>query len=282
MKLFHLLVGLLLITTGVSLAATNDPVKDFLQKTPPYVREAGKFYADDRLLRLDIDLNNDGQSETLVSLARDRDGKQGNIWVVYQMSAEGYIEVGKMTFSPSRFYVGNIDEINRYGLVTFGPSGAGEGVLRAYLFDGSAIQEAQIVAVTRDQQTTELTGKTVLDKYLGEKATSGDEVASVIDAAELTQKYGITVQPKTYREAVHELLMAQNTSAAQPAATPSAATPVPSTPAPTAIPAASSPPPAPVAQTPAVPTERRVPVWPWVVGILALIVIVALVLKRRA
>lgn len=36
------------------------------------------------------------------------------------------------------------------------------------------------------------------------------------------------------------------------------------------------------AETPAVPAERQSPVWPWLVGIAALVVIVAVALKRRA
>ena len=60
------------------------------------------------------------------------------------------------------------------------------------------------------------------------------------------------------------------------------ATPAPATPAPIATPAASSQPVTPVAQTPASPAERKSPVWPWLVGIAALIAIIAVVLKRRA
>lgn len=47
-------------------------------------------------------------------------------------------------------------------------------------------------------------------------------------------------------------------------------------------PSASQSPAMPVAQTPAPAVERTAPVWPWIVGILALIVIVAVALKRRA
>lgn len=68
--------------------------------------------------------------------------------------------------------------------------------------------------------------------------------------------------------------------ALQPSATPEAATPAPSTPVATSTPALSSPVPA-VAESPAPMVERKSPAWPWVVGILALIVIVAVVLKRR-
>lgn len=57
---------------------------------------------------------------------------------------------------------------------------------------------------------------------------------------------------------------------------PTAPTPLP-TAAPDTSPGASTP----VAQTPAVPAERRAPAWLWLVGILALLVIAGLVLKRR-
>lgn len=59
------------------------------------------------------------------------------------------------------------------------------------------------------------------------------------------------------------------------------ATPAPPTPGPSATPAASQQPATPVVQTPSAPIEHRAPVWPWVVGILALVVIVAVALKRR-
>jgi hypothetical protein len=65
------------------------------------------------------------------------------------------------------------------------------------------------------------------------------------------------------------------------AATPAAATPTRSTPVPTATPATPSPAPA-VAESPAPVVERKSPVWPWVVGIAALIAILALIFKRRA
>jgi len=63
---------------------------------------------------------------------------------------------------------------------------------------------------------------------------------------------------------------------------PGTATPAPGTPVPVAAPAASPQPAMPVAQTPAVTSERGAPVWPWLVGILTLLAVVALLLKRRA
>jgi hypothetical protein len=63
-----------------------------------------------------------------------------------------------------------------------------------------------------------------------------------------------------------------------PAATPVATTPAPTTPVPSATPAPATP----VAQTPAPAVEHQSAVWPWLVGILALIAIVAVALKWRA
>lgn len=60
-----------------------------------------------------------------------------------------------------------------------------------------------------------------------------------------------------------------------------AETSVPATPVPRATPAPSTKPATPLAQTPAANVEQRTSVWPWIVGILVLVVIVALVFKRR-
>lgn len=67
----------------------------------------------------------------------------------------------------------------------------------------------------------------------------------------------------------------------QQSVTPPAATPTRSTPVPSATPASSTPAPT-IAESPVPVVERQAPVWPWVVGILALVVIVAVALKRRA
>lgn len=56
----------------------------------------------------------------------------------------------------------------------------------------------------------------------------------------------------------------------------------PTTPVPPSTPNASPAPTAPVAQTPVAVVERKSSAWPWLVGILALVVIVAVALKRRA
>jgi hypothetical protein len=129
-------------------------------------------------------------------------------------------------------------------------------------------------------------------------ATSeGVEVALTNEA--IQRKHGIKTTRQTYEEAARavssvvppnekpsalvDYLAAERAKAetpppdAQPKS-PTPELPAPSTPVPTATPAPTTP----VAQTPAIAAERRSPVWPWVVGILALVVIVAFALKRRA
>jgi hypothetical protein len=183
--------------------ASNDPVKDFLASPVSYLRDPG-YYDTDKVLRLDLDLQGNGQIETLVTLNRDRDGKQGNIWKVYKKSADGYQQVGTMTFSPGRFYLGPIDELGKYGLVTFGPGGGGKGVVFAYIYDGSTIQQAAISQVTgeMDPTTGDRKENKALKKYLHDKVTEGDSVIKKIGAKELAKKYGIKIESESYQDAL--------------------------------------------------------------------------------
>lgn len=91
------------------------------------------------------------------------------------------------------------------------------------------------------------------------------------------------LQVRTALNASGALLVAAPADA-EPEPTPATPAPVKasSTPVLTSTPVASPAPATPVAQTPATQVEQRASVWPWVVGILALVVIVAVALKRRA
>lgn len=203
MKATWVRIGLLFALMVVNDFAANDPIQDYLQQPPPYTRVAGKFYLDDRLLRLDLDLNNDGSPEILLSLARDRDGKNGNIWKVYEKSGESFKDVGEFVFSASGFYLGKIDEVEEYGLVSFFPSGGGEGTLFAHIFNGR-ITDIKLGEVVKDPQTKVLKGAALLSKYMGSNAIIGDDVITVIPIDELASKYGIKVEPKTYLQALQE------------------------------------------------------------------------------
>lgn len=207
---------LFLIATSLRVLAVTDPVGDYLSRFSPLGGD-NTIYSSDTLLRLDLDLNGDGQKEVLLSMARDRNAKQGNVWAIYSQGADGYATVGAMTFNSSRFYVGPIDELNRYGLVTFWPGGRGEGTLAGYLFDGATIRQVQVAAIVRDAENGEIRGQDILDKYMN-KAVIGDEVAISIDAETMTKQYGVKVDAKTYRQMAEDLSQSQQ---AKPSESPS-------------------------------------------------------------
>src|ERR1035437_7806610 len=92
------------------------------------------YYIDDKLAILHLDLNHDGKDEVLVSLSRDNSGGDGSNWAVYKENETGFEPVGRMAFNSNRFYLGQIDEIGRYGLLNFSSGGAGEGILMAFVY----------------------------------------------------------------------------------------------------------------------------------------------------
>jgi len=185
--------------------ASNDPVKDFLAGPRPDVRLPG-YYDTDKVLRLDLDLQGNGQIETLLTLNRDRDGKEGNRWVVFKKTDSGYQAVGNMTFSSSRFYLGQIDELGKYGLVTFWPGGGGSGIFISYVYDGTSIQEQKITKVTGeiDPATGDRRQGKAEKKYLYDKVTKGEDIIKEIGAKELAKKYGLKIESKTYKEALKD------------------------------------------------------------------------------
>lgn len=192
-------------------AASADPEEQFLKSSPPYIRERGIFYSSDKLLRLDLDLNNDGAKEILLSINRDRDGKQGNIWKVYRGFGSGFVEAGTMTFPPNRFYLGSL-ESGQYGLATFGPAGAGEGIVWGYVFDGTMLHQIKLGEVVLNRDSMKLEGAEILDQYLGANATNGDDLVATTAINELAGRYGLTVDSKSYEQAVEDGLTARTPS----------------------------------------------------------------------
>jgi hypothetical protein len=212
--------------------AAPDHVANYLQleTRPDFViyRTDRSYFSDDYILRLEIDLAGNGQKLVLISSSRDQDGRQGNVWIAY--GNNGLI-LGTMTFSPSRFYVGPL-EGGKYGLATFGPAGAGEGTMWGYVLDGNSINQIKLGGVVLNRQTMKLEGEEILSKYLGEKAIIGDEVMQIIGSKELSEKYRVKVDPRTYREALEEEMQASqhakvttSTAPAQTTSMPPMATP---------------------------------------------------------
>ncbi len=124
--------------------------------------------------------------------------------------------------------------------------------------------------------------------------TDGGVEVDVKDEA-IFRKYGRPTSRQTYEAAVQAAsqvvqpnpkpslivdLLAKTRASAQPQVLVPPVPPV-ATPAPTETPARPSPTPT-VAESPEAVVERKSAVWPWLVGMLVLVVIVAVALKRRA
>jgi hypothetical protein len=195
-----------------------DPVRDYLRPDRPRAyadNTTGEdpYYSDDKVFRLELDLNNDGKKEVLISSTKDRDGKAGNIWTVYKQEENDFSEVGTITFNPNRIYLGQIDQTGSFGLVTFVPGGGGEGSIYAYVFDDSKIEGAEIGEVIRDPATGKLKGNEVWEKYSEKKTVLPDSATRTIDASELAQTYGVRVESKTSLQAVERDLRAPHDTA---------------------------------------------------------------------
>jgi hypothetical protein len=188
-------LALLFIFAGAFAAgAASDPAELYLSNFSP-LRGDKTIASNDTLLRLELDLDGDGQYEVLLSMARDVDGDKGNVWSVYANTTSGYTTAGKITFNPKSFYLGPIDDLGDYGLVTFKSSVGSEGMLAAYLFNGATVREIEIATITRDPETGQLRGQALIDKYM-KQAADGAEAVTSTDAATLARKLGMKVDPK--------------------------------------------------------------------------------------
>ena len=132
-------------------------------------------------------------------MARDQDGKRGNRWVVYANTPMGYTKAKgvPVTFNPKSFYLGPIEDVGDYGLLTFYPTADDGGVLLAYLFADLIIREVEVASVTRDAPTVDpdsgqLRGQAVVDKYMSHAADAADAVTST-NALTLVKQFGLKV-----------------------------------------------------------------------------------------
>lgn len=92
----------LLLFTQIAVLASDDPVRYFLDQ-PSGLRTLPGFYSSDKVFVLYLDLQGNGEMEALVTLNRDRDGHEGNEWVVYKWTPAGYRSIGTMTFDGGFF-----------------------------------------------------------------------------------------------------------------------------------------------------------------------------------
>jgi hypothetical protein len=223
------IVFILALASVSAALGQNDPARDYLSNFSPLDGDK-TIYSTDNLLRLELDLDGDGQYEVLLSMARDQDGKIGNVWAIYANTATGYAKAGTMTFNPRSFYLGPIEDLGDYGLVTFKPTGEGEGTLSAYLFNQEGVRDIDIALVTRDSPTVDSDtgrpiGQAIVDKYMSQTADAADAVTST-NAAALAKQYGLRVAGDQQTSSVRT---ASSPSSPAPSQTDPSSSPLPPT-----------------------------------------------------
>lgn len=141
-------LAVFLFTTTAFADVINNPVQHFLAT---YETEPG-----DELLKLEVDINGDGRNEVLLSLSKSYAYKSGHLWVVYigvqggYTEAKGIGETGEVlehpmvSFRPDVYYVGQITEIHRRGIVSYVPGGGGKGYLKAITINAGKVRETDL------------------------------------------------------------------------------------------------------------------------------------------
>ena len=191
-----LVVGLALLQ-GVQ--ASQDPVKDYLERFSP-LGGGPRFYSSDDLLRLDFDLDGDGIDEVFLSIARDRNGKQGNCWQAYKKFGEVFKNVGGITFSGRALFLGYVEELHTYGLVTFWSAGGGEGQILVQTLGKGEVKETKIGALERINGSDRMRGQRMFDKYVRAGQNQVFPAIQEIPVSDFAPKYGLPVEPITYAE----------------------------------------------------------------------------------
>ena len=191
-------VGVLCLLTLGALGEA-DPVRDYLDKLSVLGGD-NNVYSDDRLLRLDADIDGDGVNEVFITLGRDRNGKQGNAWSIYSVKKDKAEYLGGATFNDGGIYVGRVEEIHAYGIVSYWSAGGGEGQIMVTTLKNGHMSERSLGAVERNRETGVTKGRELLDKYFKRDANAPRQMAQEITAEELRQKYGVKVESEKYSE----------------------------------------------------------------------------------
>jgi len=95
----------------------------------------------DEIIRFEADVTGDDKAEVFYTKSSLRDGKQGYLWTVYAKGDNGSLALlGELTFSDKVFAPKSWtkDQKTR-GFYTFGPGGAGKGVLVFYAVVGNRL-----------------------------------------------------------------------------------------------------------------------------------------------
>lgn len=154
--LIHILVAV------VALAKAAAQTKAFTADPVSYYRAKFDFQSGDRIYKLEVDLNNDGRKDILLSKtvhAEDGFDDENYVpWEIFILRSDGnYTSAGQKTntgtnygvvasFRKDRYWIGNIPEIGRFGLLHLvcGRGGQAKCQLHALLIEGDDFRDIPI------------------------------------------------------------------------------------------------------------------------------------------
>jgi len=198
---------------------TTDPVRDYIEtlcgkqmrstNLPPVETEWIPLYSDDRLFRLDIDIDGDGVKEVLLSLGSSRYGARQGLWAVYKKMGDKY-RWGNNTvrFPADCFYVGPVDELQgrfgivaldvkrQYGVISMGQDENPEPVVYAQISG----QDHRISRLQSDGRDTRPTVVELVVKYLTDRNAAKVHQAQELPIADLAKEYGLEIRKETYAQ----------------------------------------------------------------------------------
>lgn len=281
----HHFYGRLLLLTAMILGGTlrgadtvNDPDLDFIQLPDAVLVEVG-LLRNDTIKRLELNVS--GTGKPYVFLTFEGNGsKGGEVWVCYEPIESGNyrriatFDNGQSTFQfrTDLFFAGKYPGfLDQGGLLVLYPGKGGGGTLVRYQFgDGTA----------RVDEVRDLDYSKPEDKKLFEAIFKRD-VDKPLPAEYFTAPPYQVLSAKEVRARSPERLPEPPPIAPPSPAPPSLpSTPTPATPVATSMPAPLPETAMPVAQTPAAVVDHKAPLWSWMVGILVLVVIGTVALRR--
>ncbi len=116
-----------------------------VRSTPEYEYIKSKKIIENNniLYVIEADINGDGEFDKLISNSGHISAYAGNNWCVYLKNDGVYIKtLESLVFSMSQFYVGWIEEVDGYGLVSLYPTGLDRARVMAGYFkiDGTSLE----------------------------------------------------------------------------------------------------------------------------------------------
>ena len=184
------------LMTLVGLLASNAQAGETVRDPVEQEATRSALFTDERILRLDLDVDGDSVPETFI--ARDLEGdasKAGHSWRVYKVDSSGMyrgLADGRATFEERILYSGWVPELDDYALLTYFPASSFGGSLIAVRVRGEKVSTDKIATLDLDKPED----RDVYQRYFG---SSPDAKVEVISIPELRSR-GYALQETVNRD----------------------------------------------------------------------------------